>query len=141
MKFIFGGLFVIIIFSFLIGCEKNKESGNDENTSTQKSSQITESDVAGFYTGRGLYNAGDATIELYDGGSFEMEDPYLPDGGTAFGKWVLRGSSIDFYIDGQKTFSANISKRIATIKDAEEGTDGMKIGGIILKGQLWKKVR
>jgi len=141
MKFIFNSLFVIIIFSFLIGCEKNKQNGNDENNSTQKSSQITESDVAGFYTGRGLYNAGDATIELYDGGSFEMEDPYLPDGGTAFGKWVLRGSSIDFYMDGQKTFSANISKRIATIKDAEEGTDGMKIGGIILKGQLWKKVR
>lgn len=141
MKIISSSLFVVIILSFFIGCEKNKDSGNDENTDTKKSSQITESDVVGFYTGKGLYNAADATIEMYYGGSFEMEDPFLPDGGSAFGKWVIRGSSINFYIDGQKTFSANILKRIATIADVEEGTDKMKVGGIILKGQVWKKVR
>lgn len=141
MKIILSSFFVIIIFSFLIGCEKNKENGNEKNTDTQESTEITESDVAGFYTGRGLYNAGDATIELYDGGSFEMEDPYLPDGGSAFGKWVLRGKSVDFYMDGQKTFSANITKRIKTASGASDGTNDMKVGGIILKGQVWKKVR
>jgi hypothetical protein len=143
MKFIFSGLLVIIILSFFIGCEKNKESGNDENTDTQKSSEITESDVAGFYTGRGLYNAADATIELYDGGSFEMEDPFLPDGSSAFGKWVLRGNTIDFYMDGQNTFSAEISagKKIRTINNMNDGTDDFRVRGIIIKGQLWKKVQ
>jgi len=143
MKFIFSSLLVIIIFSFFIGCEKNKESGNDENTHTQKSSEITESDVAGFYTGRGLYNAADATIELYDGGSFEMEDPYLPDGGPAFGKWVLRGTTVDFYMDGQNTFSAEISagKKIRTINNMGDGTDDFRVRGIIIKGQLWKKIK
>lgn len=143
MKFIFNSLFVIIIFSFLIGCEKNKDSENDENTDTQKSSEITESDIVGFYTGRGLYNAADATIELYYGGSFEMEDPYLPDGGPAFGKWVLRGNTVDFYMDGQNTFSAEISagKKIRTISNMNDGTDDFRVRGIIIKGQLWKKVK
>ncbi|MCZ2222304.1 MAG: hypothetical protein LC122_01545 [Chitinophagales bacterium] len=143
MKIISTILIVIIIFSFLTGCEKNKESGNDENTDMQKSSEISESDVAGFYTGRGLYNASDATIELYYGGSFEMEDPYLPEGGSAFGKWMLRGNSIDFYMNGQKTFSAEISagKKIRTINNADDGTDDFIVRGIIIKGQLWKKAR
>jgi len=130
----------MIILLFLTSCEKNKENGKGEGD-TQQAHIIAESDVAGFYTGKGLYNAGYATIELYYGGSFEMEDPYLPDGGPTFGKWVLRGNSIDFYMDGQKTFSANISKRILTARDFNEGTSNMKVGGIILKGQVWRKVR
>jgi hypothetical protein len=136
-------LFILIIIALLsfYACDKNNQDNSSDKKQTQSSSIITESDVVGFYTGRGLYNAGDATIELYYGGSFEMEDPYLPDGGTAFGKWVMRGNSIDFYIDGQKTFSANISKRILTVNDAIEGTSNMKVGGIILNGQFWKKVR
>jgi hypothetical protein len=140
MKFIFNSLFVIIIFSFFIGCEKNNKA--DENDS-QVSSTITESDVVGFYTGRGLYNAADATIELYYGGSFEMEDPYLPDGGPAFGKWVQRGNTVDFYMDGQNTFSAEISagKKIRTISNMNDGTDDFRVRGIIIKGQLWKKAR
>lgn len=141
MKTILYSILLIILFSFFIGCEKNKENGNDENTDTQESTEITESDVAGFYTGRGLYNAADATIELYYGGSFEMEDPFLPDGGPAFGKWVLRGNSIDFYMNGQKTFSASIVKRVKTVSDVREGTSDMKVGGIILNGQVWRKIR
>lgn len=119
-----------------------KKSNEDKNNS-QVSTEITESDVTGFYTGRGLYNAAEATIELYYGGSFEMEDPYLPDGGPAFGKWVLRGESIDFYMDGQKTFSAEISarKKIKTINNSNDGTDDFSVRGIIIKGQLWNKVR
>lgn len=142
MKFIFNSLFVIIIFSFFIGCEKNKQKGNEEEA-TQESHVITDSDVAGFYTGRGLYNAADATIELYYGGSFEMEDPYLPDGGPAFGKWVLRGNTIDFYMDGQNTFSAEISagKKVRTINNMNDGTDDFRVRGIIIKGQLWEKAR
>lgn len=143
MKIISDSLLLIIFITFFIGCEKNKESGNDENSDTQKSYEISETDVEGFYTGRGLYNAADATIELYYGGSFEMEDPYLPDGGPAFGKWVLRGNSIDFYMDGQNTFSAEISagKKIKTINNSNDGTDDFSVRGIIIKGQLWKKVR
>lgn len=143
MKYIFNSLLVIIIFSFFIGCEKDKKSGIDENTNTQTSYEITESDIVGFYTGRGLYNAADATIELYYGGSFEMEDPFLPDGGPAFGKWVLRGNTIDFYMDGQNTFSAEISagKKIRTINNMDDGTDDFRVRGIIIKGQLWNKVR
>jgi hypothetical protein len=140
MKIIFSSLLVIIILSFFIGCENNsKEDKND----SQVSSEITESDVVGFYTGRGLYNAADATIELYYGGSFEMEDPYLPGGGPAFGKWVLRGNTVDFYMDGQNTFSAEISagKKIRTISNMNDGTDDFRVRGIIIKGQLWKKVQ
>jgi len=138
MKNILNGLLLIIFITFFISCEKNS---NEDKNNSQVSTEITDSDVVGFYTGRGLYNAADATIELYYGGSFEMEDPYLPSGGSAFGKWVLRGNSIDFYMDGQKSFSANISRRVATMRDVEEGTDKMKVAGIILKGQVWRKIR
>jgi hypothetical protein len=135
MKNFLGSIFVLIIISCFIGCEKNKESDNKE------SSAITESDVIGFYSGRGLYNAAEATLELNYGGSFEMQDPMLPEEGPAFGKWIFRGSAIDFYMNGQKAFSANISKRILTANDVNEGTDKMKVGGLILKGQVWKKLR
>lgn len=138
MKSVLNSLLIILFITFFIGCEK---SSKDDKNDSQASTEITESDVVGFYTGRGLYNAADATIELYYGGSFELEDPYLPDGGPAFGKWVLRGKSIDFYMDGQKTFSANVSKRISSAEGATDGSNKMKVGGIILKGQLWKKVR
>ncbi|MEM4261099.1 MAG: hypothetical protein QXG00_07695 [Candidatus Woesearchaeota archaeon] len=139
MKSIFSCLFVIIIFSFLIGCEKN-----NKNSVTQKSYEISEADVEGLYTGRGLYNAADATIELYYGGSFEMEDPFLPDGGPAFGKWALRGNSIEFYMDGQNIFSAKISinKKNKTINNSYNGKDEkFEVRGIIINGQLWRKVR
>jgi hypothetical protein len=141
MKIIYNYLFLLILFSFLVGCENNKQSSNTEKTDSPKSSVITESDVVGFYTGKGLYNASDATLELYNGGNFEMDDPMLPDGGPAYGKWIFRGSSVDFYMDGQETFSADISKRILTAHDVEEGTSNMKVGGLILRGQVWKKIR
>lgn len=72
-----------------------------------------------------------------------MEDPFLPDGSSAFGKWVLRGNTIDFYIDGQNTFSAKISagKKVRTINNMNDGTDDFRVRGIIIKGQLWKKAR
>lgn len=137
--------FILIIIALLsfYACDKNNQDNKSDNTETQSSSSITESDVVGFYTGRGLYNAGDATIELYYGGSFEMEDPFLPNGGPAFGKWVMRGNSIDFYMDGQKTFTAQISagKKVRTIHNSGDGTDDEKVRAVIIKGQLWKKAR
>lgn len=138
MKTISAITFVLSVFIIFISCEKSDKT--DENDS-QASSAISESDVIGFYTGRGLYNAGNATIELYYGGSFEMEDPFLPDGGPAFGKWALRGNSIDFYMDGQKTFSAELSagKKVRTIYNNNSNDE--KVRGLIIKGQLWKKVR
>lgn len=140
MKNLLNGLLIIIFITFFISCEKNNKVDKND---LQVSTEITESDIVGFYTGRGLYNAADATIELYYGGSFEMEDPYLPDGGPAFGKWVLRGKSIDFYMDGQNTFSAEISagKKIKTINNSNDGMDDFSVRGIIVKGQLWQKVR
>lgn len=129
INFIFNGLFLLLITLSIVGCEKNKQGGAEEDSNIQKITIIIESDVAGFYTGRGLYNAGNATVELYYGGSFIMEDPYLPDGGPAFGKWVLEGSSINFYMEGQKIFSASVSR------------SKNEILGIILNGQLWKKLR
>ena len=131
MKIIFSSLLFILLLSFFIGCETNKKAGNDEKTDSPRFFEMTESDVVGFYTGRGLYNAADATLELHNGGSFEMEDPFLSEEGPAFGKWVFKGSSVDFYMNGQKTFSANISKRILTANDVNEGTSKIKVGGLI----------
>jgi len=133
MKLIFKGLLLLTIALLMLSCEQVKQSDSSEEGKIKKTTVITESDVVGFYTGRGLYNAANATIELYYGGSYIMEDPFLPSGGSAFGKWVFKGSLIDFYMDGQKIFTAQISK-------SSKGNT-IHIRGIIIRGQRWEKIR
>ncbi len=122
-------LFLIIGLTGKKSVTTTADGDSEISSNVSKSTRISESDIAGLYAGRGLYNAGDATINLYYGGSFVMKDPYLPDGGPAYGEWVLDGSSIDFYMEGQRIFSASISR------------SGNNIRGINLKRQLWKKLR
>jgi hypothetical protein len=79
--------------------------------------------LAGFYSGPGLYGQG-ATMELFSHGKFIYKDVGLPQGDTAYGDWTLSGETINFYMDGQRSFSAQVGDT-----------------GIIIRGQDWKKVR
>ncbi len=128
MKIRLNHILLSLIIISISSCSKDNNETSTENY-IPKTKTLSESNVTGFYSGQGLYNMATATVNLYYGGSFVMEDPYLPDGGTAYGDWVLNGSSIDFYMEGQKIFSARISR------------SGDEVKGIILKGSLWKKLR
>lgn len=113
----------------IMDSDRDISPSSNEYFGTHHSTLINEADVTGFYSGRGLYNASNATIDLYFGGSFIMEDPFLPEGRPAYGKWVLSRSNINFYMDGRLTFSASVS------------LSGNEVRGIILKGRLWEKLR
>ena len=109
----------LLIFSFLIittACDK-KSSDNSEKENPEEK-------VVGLYSGPGLYGMGGATIELLNGGSFVMKDPYLPEGDTAFGDWTVKGNNINFYMGGRLSFSARF------IDD-----------GLIIANKKWEKVR
>ena len=122
-------LLLYSLFWMLSGCNSNNNEISRITKDKSKYGQVAESEIVGFYTGIGLYNASNATLDLGYGGRFVMEDLYLPEDGIARGKWVLNGSAVEFYMNGVKSFSASIAR------------SNDKIVGIRLKGSLWKKVR
>lgn len=114
-------LFLLAIsFLVIISCSENIK---EEKSKIPDKPKITESSVTGMYSGPGLYGFG-ATVNLYYGGSFVMEDPGLPEDGPAFGDWTLNDQHIDFYMEGRKVFSARVIDK-----------------GLIIGGKKWEKVR